>query len=56
MDGVSSVTIAMNVAHDTSGHCYYMGYEATGNLLLGNLGSATNREITWTEQLDGYNE
>lgn len=33
-----------------------MGYEATDNLLLGNLGSATNREITWGEQLNGDNE
>ena len=56
MDGVSSATIAANVAHDTAGHCYYIGYEASDNVILNNLGSKTNDMIGWTEQLAGFND
>ena len=56
IDGVSSATIAANVAHDTAGHCYYIGYEASDNLILNNIGSKTNDMITRNEQLAGFND
>jgi len=56
MDGVSNATIADNVAHDTAGHCFYMGYEAVDNLVVGNLGSKTNEMISWSEQLSGHSD
>lgn len=56
MDGVSSATIAANVAHNTAGHCYYIGYEASDNVILNNIGSKTNDMIRWTEQLAGFND
>ena len=45
-----------NVAHDTAGHCYYIGMEATKNLVLNNLGSKTNDLITYGEQLNGQSD
>jgi hypothetical protein len=56
MDGVSNVTIASNVAHDTSGHCYYIGYEATDNVVVNNIGSRTNDLMWWGEQVSGTND
>ena len=55
MDGVSGATIASNVAHRTSGHCYYFGYEAENNLVLNNLGTKNNRRISYHEMnVDGH--
>ena len=56
LDGVSNATVASNVAHETAGHCYYVGYEATDNLLLNNLGSKTVDRIEWTENTYGMND
>lgn len=56
MDGVSEATIASNVAHNIAGHCYYIGFEATSNLLLNNLGSRTNDLLSWGEAIQHYND
>ena len=40
LDGVSGVTVSSNVAHDSlRNDCYYIGYEATSNVIVGNLAS-----------------
>jgi len=38
LDGVSKATVSSNVAHNSlGGDCFSVGYEATGNLIVGNL-------------------
>jgi hypothetical protein len=57
MDGVSNATIAANVAADTAGHCYYIGFEADDNKILHNLGSRTNNRFSWRDpKPSGYGD
>lgn len=53
IEGSSNITIEDNVAYNTSGHCYYIGSEATDNYVLYNIGSRTNDIIRWGMQLNG---
>jgi parallel beta-helix repeat protein len=53
IEGSSNITVEANVAHDTAGHCYYVGSDARDNTLISNLGSRTNNVIGWSNRLDG---
>ena len=45
LEGTSNAVVDANVAHDTAGHCYFVGYQAMGNTISNNLGSRTNDNI-----------
>jgi hypothetical protein len=53
IEGSGNITVEANVAYDTAGHCYYVGREAIDNSLLYNIGSKTNDDIRWPNQLSG---
>jgi parallel beta-helix repeat protein len=53
VEGSSNITIEANVAHDTAGHCYYIGSDARDNTLLSNIGSRTNDVINWGKHVNG---
>lgn len=53
IEGSSNITIQANVAHNTAGHCYYVGSDARDNALLYNIGSRTNDEIYWGNHIKG---
>ena len=56
LDGVFNVTVSSNVAYDTAGHCYYVGYEATDNFIFGNLGASTNDNIGYWDNSPHMND
>ena len=56
IEGSSNITVEANVAHDTAGHCYYVGSDARDNQLLYNLGSRTNNIIRWGQQISGESD
>ena len=52
IDGTSDVLIEENVAYDTAGHCFVVGFESSNNSLIRNLGSfAGNSKIQWNTPL-----
>ena len=53
IEGSSNITVEANVAHDTAGHCFYIGSDARDNTLLANIGSVTNKEIGWGQHVSG---
>ena len=53
IEGSSNITIEANVAHETAGHCYYVGEDSTDNKFLSNIGSRTNTNIRWGDHVNG---
>jgi parallel beta-helix repeat protein len=53
IEGSSNITVEANVAHETAGHCYYVGTDAPDNSLLYNIGSRTNDKIGWGQHVSG---
>ena len=45
-----------NTAHNTAGHCFYIGSDARDNTLVGNIGSRTNDKINWGRHLEGESD
>ena len=53
IEGSSNITVEANVAHETAGHCYYVGMDTTDNKFLSNIGSMTNSDIRYGDHVNG---
>ena len=56
LEGSSNITVEANVAHNTAGHCYYVGSDSIDNQLLYNIGSRTNGDIYWGNHVPGESD